>query len=173
MIEIRISVNSLMPVDFHVECLGANESDFKLISNNFIPAPEDNQIESKEAKVSESITPPKQNYSGSYRYEIMGELRSCNSQTARYAEIFSAIAMLAPEQLGHIALNMKGSIRNHLSQNKASIYPENPRLARNAREICKGWFLGTNISGREMRKFIAIACTVIGLEFGRDIILLS
>jgi hypothetical protein len=174
MIEVRISISSPTPVDFRVEYFDANESALKLISNQIIPVGIRQEIAKAEAKVNEDIKPIRnQKYFGSFTYEILGELRSCNSQTARYVEIFSSIAMLAPEQLEQIASKMKGSIRNHLARSQATIYPENPRLACNAREICQGWFLGTNISGREMRKFVVIACRVIGFEFGKDIKLLS
>jgi predicted type IV restriction endonuclease len=97
--------------------------------------------------------------------------------TTRYADGISAlIAVLTyfhnknSDFLQKFAQRAPGRTRNHISRNRAQVYPDKPQLEQYATKLADGWWLGTNMANREKDRLARIACEVAGLKFGRDVI---
>ena len=109
---------------------------------------------------------------GQCGYSIFGDRQVAPNQAARLVGIFSIFAELAPEQLPALSNLLRGRSRCPLATEPSKIYPS-AHLMRHARAIAPGWFIDTNTDTTDKIAMIKNACKFLGLEFGRDVVLLS
>jgi len=95
-------------------------------------------------------------------------MRIASSAIDVLADVLKSIADLDPAFLPKLARRIRGRSRNHLAQ-PHRVYPKRPDLARTARPIAQGWYLGTNLADREKIRILKAACEVAGLDYGRDL----
>ena len=62
--------------------------------------------------------------------------------------------------------------RRLVSRNRSNLY-DKTHLAEHAMKLENGWWLGTNLSRNQIRSHIKTACTVAGIEFGKDLSLIE
>jgi len=68
------------------------------------------------------------------------------------------------------ALPRHGSRRRYLSRNREELYPGRLDLARShSFELKPGWWLGINISRKQVDKIINMACGVAGIKYGTEL----
>lgn len=102
-------------------------------------------------------------------YELLGEHRTAAMANDALVDILRVLENLESGFLERLAPLAAGRTRNHIARTRALVYPRRPDLARSARELVPGWFVGTNISNDEKRDLLQQACEVLGLVFGRDL----
>lgn len=62
--------------------------------------------------------------------------------------------------------------RRLVSRNRAELY-DKPHLVSEAKDLGNGWWIGTNLSQQQIRSRIKTACSVAGMEFGRELKLIE
>jgi hypothetical protein len=105
----------------------------------------------------------------SVRYQLLGETHTAVDATEALINILSDLAQYDNGFFAKLAVRVRGRTRNHLARSRSEVYPERPDLARYAKEVAPGWFIGCNIANREKEKILRAACEVMGLAFGRDL----
>lgn len=114
--------------------------------------------------------PPAPPATGKFHYQILGEKRCTRSAVDAYLDILATLSSLEsmlPERLSLIA---RGNSRNHIAPSPAEVYPARPDLAKSARKIAPGWYAGINISNRDKIRILRLACSVLKLHFGKDVV---
>lgn len=99
-----------------------------------------------------------------------GKSYSTRSAADTYVQILKVFAARFPDFLMHFSKIHAGT-RRFVAQNKYDLFPNRPDFAENAsRQISDGWWAGLNISRQEIYKRIELACQVVGIAPGKDII---
>lgn len=107
---------------------------------------------------------------GKFAYELLGDKRRSRSAITAYIDILTTLSSLEPtlpEQLSRIA---NGNSRNHIARSPAEVYPARPDLTKCVRKFAEGWFAGTNISNRDKKRILRLACMLLELRYGVDIV---
>lgn len=121
------------------------------------------------------ITLPKTEHSwstrsaGNFHYAILGEKRSSKNSIEAYIDILRELSNLEPSLPIQLAQVSPGNSRNHIATSVAQVYPRRPDLGKNSLLFAPGWFAGTNIANREKIKILDLACKILCLEFGVDV----
>lgn len=110
------------------------------------------------------------NATGKFQYEILGDRRSTGSAIDAYLDILATLAALEPTLPEKLSVVARGNSRNHIAPTPGGVYPERPDLAESARQFAPGWYAGTNICNRDKLRILRLACGVLGLDFGADIV---
>ena len=108
--------------------------------------------------------------SGKYSYTYRGQTKYFKTGAALIAGVFSLLAELRPGFLDRYKQLYPGNKRVLIAPSRDQLYPHNPKLRSQSREISGGWWIGTNYSSKEKLKQIRQACAVAGIEFGADLI---
>lgn len=116
------------------------------------------------------ISSPAVPTSGKFQYRILGELRRAKSSIVAFLDILATLSSLEPNLPERLSLVAPASTRNHIARSPADVYPRRPDLGRKAREIAPSWYAGINIADREKRRILKLACDILRLQFGRDIV---
>lgn len=115
-------------------------------------------------------TPPASPANEKFHYQILGEKRHTRSAVDAYLDILTILSSLEPMLPERLSLIAKGNSRNHIAPSPAEVYPARPDLAKNARKIAPGWYAGINISNRDKMRILRLACGILRLRFGKDVI---
>jgi len=107
---------------------------------------------------------------GKVHYEVLGERRHAKDSITAFTDILTIFSNLVPGFPERLLLVVPGNSRNHIARSPAGVYPERPDLAKSARRFAPGWYVGSNISGQAKERILRLACEVLGLEFGKDVI---
>lgn len=107
---------------------------------------------------------------GRFFYEILGDKRRSRTAIDAYIDILTTLSNLEPTLPERLSLVASGNSRNHIARSPAEVYPARPDLAESARKFAQGWFAGTNICNRDKRRILRLACVVLQLRYGKDII---
>ncbi len=168
MIEINITItgfcpDAITPVELNI--LAAPNGELRLLE---MPKP---TIEPVTSNIDSQSTPTFR-WKGQYGYSIFGEKQTAPNQAARLVGIFRTFAELAPEQLPELSRRLVGRTRRPLATDPTLIYPSR-HLVRHARAIAPGWFIDTNTDTADKITMIKCACKFLGLEFGREVVLIN
>jgi hypothetical protein len=107
--------------------------------------------------------------SGKVRCEVLGHAFHSRTAKKAYLATLTILADLEPTLLERLAEKSGGTSRNHFSRERQNVYPGRPDFDESIEVLPNGWFVGTNISNSEKRKFLRIACEMLGLEFGKEV----
>jgi len=107
---------------------------------------------------------------GKFQYKILGEQRSAKSSVAAFFDVLTTLSSLEPSLPARLSLVAPANTRNHIARSPAEVYPERPDLGRKSREFAPGWYAGINIADREKQRILRLACGILGLQFGKDIV---
>ena len=70
------------------------------------------------------------------------------------------------------SLPKHGRTRRYLAQERDALYPGRPDLVANhSHRLSCGWWLGVNISRKQVERIVRMACGVADLRFGRDLVI--
>jgi negative regulator of replication initiation len=119
--------------------------------------------------LSSTLATPNDADSVGISYEFIGERYMAPNAIEAMVNILKDLAQFNDNFFSELAPRVRGRTRNHIAQHRADIYPSRPDLAKSAREIGPGWFIGCNIANREKKRILRAACEVMGLVFGRDL----
>jgi len=68
------------------------------------------------------------------------------------------------------ALPKHGRTRRYLARKRDDLYPNRPDLARaHSYKLTTGWWLGVNVSKKQIEKIVRMACDIAGLRYGVDL----
>ena len=90
------------------------------------------------------------------------------------AEILKAFDRRDPGFMERIEAQTVGRTRRLVARNRDDLYDNRPDLVRDySTDLENGWWLGDNISSRQVRKNVEIACEVAGVNFGSQLTLIE
>lgn len=107
---------------------------------------------------------------GKFSYEIFSEKRQARFAVDAYIDILTTLSKCEPSLPHSLSIVAPSTSRKHIAQTKAEIYPSRPDLGQNAREFYPGWFAGINIADREKERILRLACNLLRIKFGKDIV---
>lgn len=88
------------------------------------------------------------------------------------AELVKELQRRNPGFIEHFAARTSGRTRRLVSQTRDGLYDQ-AHLRVYSVPLENGWWLGTNISTAQVRKYIGIACEVAGVDFGSQLTLIE
>lgn len=114
-------------------------------------------------------TPP----SGRFGCSIDGRLIECRNARDVLITVFEELVKRDPSFPERFAaLPKHGRTRRYLARDKDDLYPGRPDLVANhSHQLSSGWWLGVNISRKQVERIIRMACGAAGLGYGRDVVL--
>lgn len=135
------------------------------------PTPEDSTTSTFDQRSVPPIPPP------STGRKIVGlslDGRSTETTAANQtlAKLVKELQRRNPGFIGHFAARTSGRTRRLVSQTRDGLYDQ-AHLRVYAIPLENGWWLGTNISTAQVRKYIGIACEVAGVPFGSRLTLIE
>lgn len=69
-----------------------------------------------------------------------------------------------------VSLPKHGRTRRFIAQNRNELYPGRSDLAQeHSHQLRSGYWIGTNVSRKQIERIISMACEVAGLSYGRDL----
>lgn len=114
--------------------------------------------------------PAMQRATGKVSYNVLGEERRAKTCIEAFIDILSTLSNLDPSLPGRLAEKARATSRNHIARSQSEVYPRRPDLVRYSREFAPGWYVGTNIANREKIRILQLACEILRLKFGKDIV---
>lgn len=102
-------------------------------------------------------------------YQLLGETAAASDANEAMVKIIAHLAQYDDDFFPKLANKVRGRTRNHVARSRSEVYPRRPDLARSARQVAPGWFIGCNVANREKVKILRAACDVAGIAFGRDL----
>lgn len=102
-------------------------------------------------------------------YTLLGEEHGARDATEALLAILARLSEGDGRFFEVLAAKVKGRSRNHVARTRADVYPDRPDLAKSAKQVAPGWFIGCNIANREKERILRAACQIAGLAFGRDL----
>ncbi len=103
-------------------------------------------------------------------FTFRGRRETFDSGAELLGRVFSAFASMDPEFCQKYAKRYSGRIRQYVAKSKRELYPGNPDLQSFALPLPGGWWVATHSSNAAKLKRIEQGCKVVGLEFGRDVV---
>jgi len=75
-----------------------------------------------------------------------------------------------PERFASLARH--GRTRRYLARNRDELYPDRPDLVANySHQLSCGWWIGVNISRKQVERIIRMACGVTSFQLGHDLVI--
>ena len=105
-------------------------------------------------------------------FVFRGRSYPCSTNTAVMIALFNKLAGQYPDFLERYAARKHGYSRRFLSQDKYRLYPGQPeRCESHSAELDVGrWFIATHQSRATIEASVRLACEVLGLRYGSEII---
>jgi predicted type IV restriction endonuclease len=105
-------------------------------------------------------------------FQLLGRVTECHNIRSVLVSALEALSERDPEFLDRfIALPKHGRTRRYVARTPAELYPDRPDLtAEHSHQLKSGYWLGINISGRQVERILEIACQATDLRYGVDLI---
>lgn len=103
-------------------------------------------------------------------YSFLGSRYQAPSMIALLIDVLRKLADQDSSFLQRFS-QQSGRERRYVASNLADLYPGRPDLARFAREVLPGWWLGTNFSAKDIESILEKAGKSAGLSFGVDLVM--
>ena len=108
---------------------------------------------------------------GTYAYELLGERVEEGSLRDAYVGILRKFAEREPMFLERLSQQQTKS-RRIVARDEKGLYLKTPKLSRkHARYLTNGWWVDLNLSRSQCEQRLRVVCEIVGLEFGRDLVL--
>lgn len=107
-------------------------------------------------------------------FVLRGQRIECTTAISTLAEVLNAFQREDPEFMNRFApkTHRPKSTRWLVARNQAELY-KNARLASKSRDLQNGWWLGTNYSSADIRRYLKTACDVAGIKLGAQLELIE
>lgn len=117
-------------------------------------------------------TPPGAS-STQYGFSLDGREVACRNARDVLISVFEELIKRDPSFPERFAaLPKHGRTRRYLARERDELYPGRPDLVANhSHRLSSGWWLGVNISRKQVERIVRIACKVAGLSFGQDLVI--
>jgi hypothetical protein len=123
----------------------------------------------QEQKPSET---PTRNQVKRFRIALMGEAY----EAVRARDVLITVLQRLHELDGQFLSKLSrqtGRTRRIVASTPDARYPGRPDLAKYSHRLTKDWWVGTNYSTRDIDRIVRLACSVAGLEFGVDLVVVG
>ncbi len=84
--------------------------------------------------------------------------------------VFREFALMDPDFCRRYAERYSGRVQKFVARSRREIHPGSPPIQRSALPLPGGWWVSTHMGNKEKLKRIKQACELLGLEYGRDVI---
>ena len=115
-----------------------------------------------------SVSPPMPASLPSFTFQ--GQTKTFDSAAKVYGAVFGTFASMDPDFCGRYSQRYSGRLRKYVAKSKEELYPGNPKLHSQVHRLPGGWLLATHASNTDKVRRIKQACKVMGLEFGRELV---
>lgn len=106
---------------------------------------------------------------GHYRVQMGEHCRYAGSQKSAYRLGLLWLSKQNPDLLD--ALSKEGTSRRRVvARSPNELYPGSPGLAKHAEKLTDGWYVDVNLSREQKLSRLRTACRLVGVEFGKDLI---
>ena len=102
-------------------------------------------------------------------FEIDGQFVAAKTGADLIVGVFRALDERDPTFLDRFAEAKHGRKRRYLAKSREDLYPDHPELYRQAREVGRGYWVGTNNSTNSKRRLINRAAEIVGITLGDDL----
>jgi len=103
-------------------------------------------------------------------YRLFEKDNRANNATEAMIEILVTLSRKQDGFFEKFAQQVKGKKRNHVARRREDVYPGRDDLLESVKPLGNGWYIGGNISNREKIEFIRKACSIVGVTFGKDVV---
>lgn len=111
--------------------------------------------------------------SSEFGFHLDGRDVPCRNARDVLVSVFEELMKRDPSFPERFAsLPKHGRTRRYLARERDELYPGRPDLVANhSHKLSSGWWLGVNISRKQVERIIRMACGVADLRFGRDLVI--
>lgn len=103
-------------------------------------------------------------------FTYQGKTQTFKSGAKLLGAVFSRLASMDPGFCERYSERYSGRVRKYVARSKEELHPGKPELRKSALPLPGGWWVTTHCSNTEKLKRIKQACGLVGLEFGRDVV---
>lgn len=119
----------------------------------------------------EGPSPTRVRRTGKFRIQLLGDAIEADSLKDAYLACLRALSELDPQFLDRLTTKATRS-RRIVAREKRDLYIRSPELARDfAEQLCRGWWVDTNLSRLQCKRRLEVACQVAGITYGDDLVL--
>lgn len=105
--------------------------------------------------------------SGNYWYEMNEQRISCGSLPELLSKGLRELEKFHPGMLDNLS-NIKPRSRRIVARNPSDLFDKTHLAKDHAEQLLPGWWYGTNNSARETQTWLKRACSLSGLNWGRE-----
>jgi hypothetical protein len=104
-------------------------------------------------------------------FVLHGQFSRCRNACHVLVSVIEELAARDPSFTeGLVSLPRHGRTRRYIARERSGLYPGRPDLAQeHSHQLRSGYWLGTNISRKQVERIVTTACEVAGLRFGHDL----
>ena len=108
--------------------------------------------------------------SGVPSFTFQGRTETFSTGAKLLGAVFSKLASMDADFCRRYSERYTGRVRKQVARSKEELYPGNPRFQSFVLPLPGGWWVATHCSNQEKVKRMKQACELVGLEFGRDVV---
>ncbi len=102
-------------------------------------------------------------------FTFRGQTQAFNSANELLGALFSMFAEMDPYFCRKYSERYNGRTKKYVAKTQEELNPGRPDL-RNALPLPGGWYISTHCSNKQKMQWIRKACSLLDLEFGRDLV---
>jgi hypothetical protein len=106
--------------------------------------------------------------SSPYKITLLGESVEADSLGRLLQAAITRLTQLDGDCLERIA-RVSWRSRPVIAKQPEALYPTSPHLRRCALPLPGGWYVGTNVSRVDTKRYLKAVCAVLGLSYGADL----
>lgn len=103
-------------------------------------------------------------------FTFQGRTETFGTGAKLLGAVFSTFASMDPDFCRRYSERYTGRVRKYVARSKEELYPGNLRFQSFVLPLPGGWWVATHCSNADKVKRMRQACEVVGLEFGRDVV---
>jgi len=119
-----------------------------------------------ESRLSDSRT----NLGEPYAFSLFGERQGAHTARDLLVAVLRVLNELDANLLPELS-RYQARKRRYVARLPERLYPGRPDLARYSAKVTEGWWVGTNYSQRGVERILRLACSVCGLDYGKDLVI--
>ena len=105
---------------------------------------------------------------------VLGEARiEVGSAIGTLASLLAKFADGDPQFMERFAKRTVSKTRRLVARNRSELYEKSHLIDRHSKKLENGWWIGTNLSKRQVRRHIETACGEAGVRFGSQLKLIE
>ncbi|MCY4543172.1 MAG: hypothetical protein OXB95_12415 [Rhodobacteraceae bacterium] len=106
-------------------------------------------------------------------FEFKGERYETTSGVRTLVRIVMLFDGMNPEFMPRLERRTTGPVRKLVSRERSELYRHAHRIEKNSIDLQNGWWLGSHLSYKQIRRHIKTACKIAGVEHGAELKLIE